>query len=171
MKTLELYIPKLNELDFYQKLLSDKDTMSYNAPWFPPYGCIDFPKSKWESWYEERVNNEPKFFFAYLMRIEDKKFIGYVNFQLEEKNNYYEMGIVILASERGKGYGKEGMSLLLNRAFVVNDVNEIRNNFEKTRTNSYNVHKSAGFVDIKRKEDGYCDLVITKEDYFKNISK
>lgn len=43
---LKLYIPKVEELEFYKYLLSDPDTMSYNAPWYPPDGCIDFPREK-----------------------------------------------------------------------------------------------------------------------------
>lgn len=37
---MNLYIPKLEELDFYQSLISDPDTMSYNATWYTPNGCI-----------------------------------------------------------------------------------------------------------------------------------
>ncbi|MDO5755398.1 MAG: hypothetical protein Q4P28_04115 [Tissierellia bacterium] len=37
---IKLYIPRLEELDFYQFLLGDPETMSYNAAWFPPDGCI-----------------------------------------------------------------------------------------------------------------------------------
>ena len=53
MEKLELYVPKLEELWFYQQMLSDPDTMSYNANWDVSYsgyhretGCIDFPKSE-----------------------------------------------------------------------------------------------------------------------------
>ena len=40
MEKLELYIPKLEDLWFYQKMMSDPETMSYNDPWG---GCIDLP--------------------------------------------------------------------------------------------------------------------------------
>jgi len=46
---LELYIPKLEDYYYEQKLLSDKDTMNYNAGYNVSYkgyhydtGCIDF---------------------------------------------------------------------------------------------------------------------------------
>lgn len=48
---LELYIPRLEDLQYEEKLQSDPDTMSYNAGYDVSYyryhydtGCIDFPK-------------------------------------------------------------------------------------------------------------------------------
>ena len=47
MEKLELYIPKLEDLWFYQQMTSDPETMSYNANWDVDYdgyhrdtGCI-----------------------------------------------------------------------------------------------------------------------------------
>lgn len=40
--------PTLQELHFRERLLSDEETMSYNAAWG---GTIPFPAEKWESWY------------------------------------------------------------------------------------------------------------------------
>ena len=37
---LQLYIPRSNDGWFYVKMMSDPETMAYNAPWFPPDGCI-----------------------------------------------------------------------------------------------------------------------------------
>ncbi len=49
--SLTLHVPELSELGFRQRLLSDPETMSYNAGCdlgFPGYhndtGCIDFPR-------------------------------------------------------------------------------------------------------------------------------
>ena len=35
---LQLYIPRSNDGWFYVKMMSDPETMAYNAPWFPPDG-------------------------------------------------------------------------------------------------------------------------------------
>lgn len=50
MEELELYIPQPEDLWFYQQMMSDPETMSYNAGWnvdYPGYhrdtGCIDYP--------------------------------------------------------------------------------------------------------------------------------
>ena len=54
MKQVELYSPKPEDLWFREKMLSDSETMSYNAGYKPIYegyhyesGCIDFPKEKY----------------------------------------------------------------------------------------------------------------------------
>ena len=44
---LQLYIPRSNDGWFYVKMMSDPETMAYNAPWFPPDGCIPDPDSGW----------------------------------------------------------------------------------------------------------------------------
>lgn len=165
---LKLYIPKLEELDFYQSLLADPETMSYNAPWFPPDGCIDFPKKLWEDWHKNWIDQEPDRFYAYLQRTSDGAFIGDVNFHYNKSDDWWDMGIVILASERGKGYGKKGLKLLLDRAFKVSKVHTLHNSFDKTRNAAYRAHKSVGFNEIE-KEDGYFHLIITREDYL-NLS-
>ncbi len=37
MEQHELYNPKLEDLGFYQKMMSDPETMSYNAGWDVEY--------------------------------------------------------------------------------------------------------------------------------------
>lgn len=37
---LQLYIPNQEDGWFYIQMMSDPETMAYNAPWFPPDGCI-----------------------------------------------------------------------------------------------------------------------------------
>lgn len=163
-ENLKLYIPKLEELDFYQSLLSDPDTMSYNAPWFPPDGCIKFPREKWRSWYEQWINQEPNRFYAYLQRTSDGAFIGDVNFHYSKSDDWWDMGIVILARERGKGYSKQGLKLLLDRAFRNNDIPLLHNSFESTRDAAYHIHKSLGFKE-NHTEDNIVHLILKKEDY------
>ena len=56
------YIPRLSELGFRQRLLSDPATMRYNKGYglsFPGYhndtGCIDFPREDWDGWRREQM--------------------------------------------------------------------------------------------------------------------
>ena len=44
---LQLYIPNQEDGWFYIQMMSDPETMAYNAPWFPPDGCIPEPESEW----------------------------------------------------------------------------------------------------------------------------
>lgn len=53
MVMLKLYVPKLEDYWYEEKILKDPNTMSYNAGYEVVYygyhydtGCIDFPKDK-----------------------------------------------------------------------------------------------------------------------------
>ena len=68
---LSLYIPKLEDYWYEEKLQSDSKTMSYNAGYDVSYygyhydtGCIDFPKQKWKETFDKRINENK--FFAYI---------------------------------------------------------------------------------------------------------
>lgn len=161
---LTLYIPKLAELWFYQRLLADPATMAYNAPWFPPDGCIDFPESEWADWYARWFGQEPERFYAYLRRESDGAFVGDVNFHYSPERDWWELGILICAAERGKGYGKQGLRLLLDRAFRVDGIPCLHNDFESARDAAYRIHRALGFREIGV-ENGIVHLTLTKEDY------
>ena len=69
MAQLELYVPKLEDLWFYQEMMSDPETMSYNANWDVNYdgyhrdtGCVDYPDAVLPAWYENMVGQEPERF-------------------------------------------------------------------------------------------------------------
>lgn len=161
---LTLYLPSCGELRFYQQMLSDPATMAYNAPWFPPDGCIDFPESEWQAWHEQWIGHAPERFFAYLRRESDGAFVGDVNYHHTPEKNWWDMGILIYAPERGKGYGKQGMALLLERAFSVDGVTRLHNDFETARNAAYYIHKALGFREIGREGDA-VHLLLTKEEY------
>ena len=87
MEKLELYIPKLEDLWFYQQMTSDPETMSYNAGWDVDYagyhrdtGCIDHPDEVLPDWYDRWIGNEPDCFYAYIKRSLDGAWIGDVCF-------------------------------------------------------------------------------------------
>lgn len=151
---LSLYIPELKDYWYEENLLSDKDTMNYNAGYdvlYPGYhyetGCIDFKKEKWQEKYNKR--KEKNTFFAYLKENIKNEFVGYVNYQYNEKDNRYECGIVIEASKRGKGYAKEGLKLLCNYA-KEQVIKSLYDNFEIDRENALKVFESVGFKVIEK---------------------
>ncbi len=64
--------------------------MSYNAGYEVVYygyhydtGCIDFPKDKWKEKFGKRQNRNV--YFAYVIDLEINEFIGYCNYQYNEK--------------------------------------------------------------------------------------
>lgn len=166
---LELYVPRPEDLWFYQKMLADPATMAYNAPWFPPDGCISFPESERPAWIGKWIGREPERFYAYLRRKADGAFVGGVNFHQTPERGWWDMGIVIYAPERGKGYGKQGLALLLDRAFRVAGISRLHNEFETTRDAAWHIHKAAGFRETGR-ADGVIHLELTKEDYLSKRS-
>lgn len=173
-KLLYLHIPAYDELWYRQKIMRDPDTMSYNKGYnlnFNEYdketGCIDFPECKWKEWYNYFIGQEPEKFYAYIVRKEDGAFIGEVNLHKNSEKDWYEMGIVLEAKYRGKGYATEALELLLKYAFEELNINAVHNDFEIWRGAAEKTHLSSGFKKYKS-ENGILELIITKEMYFNN---
>ena len=128
--------------------------MNYNAGYDVDYsgyhyetGCIDFKEEKWQEKFKKR--KEENTFFAYLKENIKNEFVGYVNYQYNEKDNRYECGIVIEASKRGKGYAKEGLKLLYNYA-KEQGLKSLYDNFEIDRESTLKVFESIGFKVIEK---------------------
>ncbi len=164
---LELYIPRPEDGWFYVKMMTDPATMAYNAPWFPPDGCIPEPETEWETLLLSWIGKAPERFYAFLRRKRDGAFVGDVNYHRDASRDRWEMGIVIYAPERGKGYGGQGLRLLADRAFRVDGVPRLNNEFETTRDAAYHIHEAAGFREIGT-EDGIVLLELTQEAYLRD---
>ncbi len=144
---MNLYIPKIEDYWYEEKLLNDKDTMSYNAGWEVSYdgynydtGCISFPKNLWQSCYEKRIKENK--FFAYV--VVNNEYVGYVNYHYNLNNSRYECGIVIEASKRGLGYSDSALKLLINHA-KKNGIEALYDDFEDDR-NALKLFLNNGFV-------------------------
>ncbi|WP_294496359.1 GNAT family N-acetyltransferase [uncultured Gemmiger sp.] len=172
MDQITLYVPKLEDLWFRQKLQADPATMSYNAGWnvdFPGYhrdtGCVDFPQSGWAAWHAAWVNREPKRFFAYIRRDSDQAWLGEVNFHYVPADDWWDMGIVLLAACRGKGYSRPALQLLLDHAFRDCGVTRIHNDFEPSRQSARKLHRDAGFREMGLDREGLLHLLLTRQEY------
>ena len=161
---LELYIPRPEDGRFYVTMMTDPATMSYNAPWFPPDGCIPDAEDEWKRLCAEWIDREPERFYAFLRRVSDGAFVGDVNFHLNADGGRHDMGIVIFAPERGKGYGKRGLRLLLDRAFRVAGISFLHNDFETARVAAYRIHRELGFREVGQ-ENGVVSLELTRGEY------
>ena len=162
---LELYIPRPEDGWFYVKMMSDPVTMSYNAPWFPPDGCIPDAEDEWKRLCAEWIGREPERFYAFLRRISDGAFVGDVNFHHNAGRRWHDMGIVIYAPERGRGYGAQGLRMLIDRAFRTAGISRLHNEFETARGAAYRIHRAAGFREAGL-ENGVIRLELTREEYF-----
>ena len=161
---LRLYIPRPEDGWFYVRMLTDPATMAYNAPWFPPDGCIPGAAEEWKDLCAGWIGHEPERFYAYLQRVSDGAFVGDVNYHLNGPGTQYDMGVVIYAPERNKGYGKAGLGLLVDKALRIDGVPALHNDFEPTRDAAYSIHRAMGFREAGT-TDGILHLVLTREDY------
>ena len=174
-KCVELYIPKPEDLWFYQKMMSDPETMSYNANWdvsYPGYhrdtGCIDYPDEVLADWHKAWIGNEPDCFYAYVKRSSDGAWIGDVNFHYTPEKDWWDMGIVIYAPYRGKGYAVPALKQMLDHAFRDCGISRIHNDFavDRNEVAAWETHRKAGFKELGV-EEGFLQMMITREDYLK----
>ena len=165
MKNLELVKPKLEDYWYEAKLLSDPDTMNYNAFYNVSYsgyhydtGCIDFPKNKWESKYQKRLDSNT--YFAYIKDHEIKEYVGFVNYQYNRNSNIYECGILIEGKYRGKGYSKTALKLLVKEAYN-NGIEYLYDSFEYDRDNTLEVFLDVGFEIYQMIDSEKDDKLVT----------
>ncbi len=155
---LELRIPTLADMPLRQAWLADPVTMAYNAPWFPPSGCLPFPQENWQDWLADWTNHEPERFVALLVR--DGETVGEVSWH----DHGRDMGVLILAAYRGQGLGAQGLRLLAERAFEHAGLTELRVQFELERESARRTYARAGFSEIDVK-DGLLTMRLTREAY------
>ncbi|MFI3307390.1 MAG: GNAT family N-acetyltransferase [Mycoplasmatota bacterium] len=144
---IELYIPKTKDMWYKKKIQEDPLTMSYNSGWDVSYdgynyndGTINLPLESYIKNYENNNN-----FFAYIIDTEKNQFIGYCNYFINEKTN---IGILIEAQHRNKGYSKKALMLLIKQA-KKDGIKEIYDTFENNREKT-NIFYDLGF--FKNKE-------------------
>lgn len=110
MDRIVLYRPALEELGFRQSLLSDAETMAYNHAYG---GTISFPKENWENWYTRwLVDGTGKRFYRYLCHEADWVFVGEAAYHYDEEFGEYVCDVLVSASCRGRGFGRQGLALL-----------------------------------------------------------
>lgn len=111
---VKFYIPNIEDLWFKEKLLSDSETMSYNHAYG---GTVSFIKENWEFWYNRWIiHPEQKRFFRYVVDVEMNQFVGEAAYHYDEQREIYIVSIIVLASQRHKGYGRIALELLCDEA-------------------------------------------------------
>lgn len=171
---MKLYIPSINQLSYRKSLLEDPVTMSYNKDfdmsfdgYHPSTGCIDFPESKWASWGNLWLDNKPKRFYAYLEQ--EGKLVGEVALRYIEDKDAYMISIIIDGNHRGKGYGREGLKLLLKVGFKDLNAKLLIDEFEEGRNHSHNLFTSLGFE--SKKENGLMIYSLDRLSYFEQVKE
>ena len=145
---LKLYRPSLDELWFREKLLSDPATMEYNRAWG---GSVPFPRDNWEKWYRLWLGSEDRF-YRYLLDDDTGRFVGECAFRFDSDRRIYLADVIVLAEERGKGFGRQGLRLLCSEAkrdgltFLYDDI--------AADNPSTTLFLSEGFEEAGRTESG-----------------
>lgn len=144
---MELYKPKLEELYFREMMLNDIQTMSYNKAYG---GTIEFPKEKWQKWYDRWIiNHENKRFYRYIKI--NGTFIGNVAYRFDEERSIYIIEIIIYAPYRGKGYGHKALLLLCDIA-KANGISELYDDIVVDNP-AISLFINCGFEKIKKTDE------------------
>ena len=150
MNNIKLVKPKLKDLWFRAQCLSDEKTMEYNAGYNVSYqgynyntGCIEFKKEDYAKWYNTKFKN-PNFYYEYILDVDKNNFVGYVNFNKDEKTNLATMGIVIKHEYRGCGYMRLALNQLIKKAKTAK-VYALTDTVPKTRVGALKVFHDLGF--------------------------
>ena len=110
----ELYESTRDDLWFRRALMADPETMSYSDAWG---GTIAFPEDEWDDWYDWWVaRHDGNCFYRYLVDAEGGGFVGEVAYRYDETERMHLADVIVLASERGRGHGSEGLRLLCEAA-------------------------------------------------------
>lgn len=138
--------------------MSDPETMDYNKGLdlgFKGYdnetGCIDFKESKWNDWYNCWINMEPDRYYAYLVEQANNCPVGEIAIRFDEEKATYIISIIIEYKHRGKGFGREGLKLLLDKAFIELGLEKVTDEFPESRTAAANLFKDFGFKVVENK--------------------
>ena len=108
---------------------------------FHPFGVDD-----WEDMFGEPDSNEA--FFFTIRQIKNDALVGFISLTgVMMKNRLAVIGIGIPhESYRGKGYGKEAVSLLLAYAFDHLGLHKVRLHVHSFNQNAIEMYRSLGFV-------------------------
>ena len=111
---IRLYKPALEDLWFRRRMLADPETMSYNRAWG---GTIPFPRKDWAAWYDRWIAHpEGKRYYRYAADASNGTFVGEIAYHFDDDRQIWLADIIICSAYRGRGYGREGLTLLCEAA-------------------------------------------------------
>lgn len=159
MINLTLVIPRKEDLWFKKEIKEDPATMDYNAGYdltFNGYdrdtGTIQTDIKELEDvWSKRWIGNEPTNFYYYI-KLNDT-FVGEVYAKFDESKKSYEIGIVIKAEHRGKGYATQAIKLLCDNLQAYG-VKNLYHELPMSRKGAIKADINNGFVVVNDNIDG-----------------
>ena len=149
MPDIILHRPVLEELSFRQALLSDEATMAFNHAWG---GTIAFPRERWADWYRRWAACETgERFYRYLFAPDEEAFVGEAAYHFDSGLDGYLCDVTVLATRRGRGYGRQALELLCGAA-KENGVSRLLDNIALDNP-SVGLFLRCGFREIRRTEE------------------
>lgn len=149
MSAIVLYRPTIDELSFRRRLLADPATMAYNHAWG---GTIDFPRERWADWYARWVEDTSgRRFYRYIRDGASGSFAGEAAYHFDDESDIYICDVIVHASCRGRGYGRQALSLLCEAA-KANGVEKLCDNIAVDNP-SVSLFLKCGFREIFRNEE------------------
>ncbi len=142
---IQLYKPKIEDLWFKERMLSDPDTMAYNNAWG---GTIAFPSKQWAAWFRTWIEPGTEGFFYRYLADAFNSFVGEVAYHVEDGRCMAD--VIVYAPFRGRGYGESGLALLLDAA-RENGFPEIHDEIAIDNP-AIRLFKKMGFVEEYRSE-------------------
>ena len=160
MKRLYLSVPTNEDIWIKKDLNEDPATMDYNAGYNVSFSGFNYNdgtiktdlKDLKENWLPKWIDNEQNRYFAYIRRIEDDEYIGYVFFK-DNTENGHEIGVLIRGKYRGNGYATEAVGLLCKKADELG-VAKLFHQIPDNRKAAIKADINNGFVVVK--EDIPC---------------
>lgn len=133
----------------------------------------------WQGSYEEHLGEieDPSYILAVFKERSDNRVIGYVLAKVDRRSDIFELRRIVIG-EKGRGYGREALFLLMDYAFNSLHINRFWLDVYPDNVVGINLYKSLGMKhegtlrQSYRSERGYLDQMIfsiLREEYFKKI--
>lgn len=180
---INLIVPTVANLYYRKNWLMDKDTMNYNAGldldikgYNREDGTITMSDDDMLVWYNKWINKEPDRYYGYVYCTGIDEPIGEVYYY--PVDDTYNVGILIQAKYREKGYAHEALLELLKIAFDKNKIPELVDMIPLDRIEAIKLFKKTGFIITNNiyKEKVFDietlvgELLLTKDRYYKFFS-
>lgn len=129
----------------------------------------------WQGTYEEHMNEiKDENYFLWIFKSIDNREIGYSLSKFEPKSEVFELRRIAI-KEKGKGYGKEALNIIIRYAFEKCCANRFwldvypANNVGIKLYESFGMHRDGVLRQSYKSERGYLDQIIyslLKKEYF-----
>ena len=140
---IKLIKPEYKDLYLREKLLQDKNTMSFNHNYG---GTITFSENDYKTWYEKWMNsNDRYYYYVYL----DDTFVGEAAYYLD--NGKYMISLIIDYRYRNMGIGNATLNLLIDDA-KQKGINELYDEIAIDNP-SINLFLKKGFNIVKQNDE------------------